>query len=515
MGGAKRSPCGLLALWLAGCPRPALPPDTVVLLVETPPETLDRRLALSAIAENVSGNLLEPGLVRVGEDGRPVPDLAERIEQPDPLTYRFTLRPGLRFHDGSPLVAADVAATFASVTDPRLASPLAVKYREIDRVEALSDREVQVTLREPFAPFLVDMQLGIVPARREAAPGRSEFGRHPIGAGPFRFVSWTDEEHLLLESNPTYYGGAPAIRHLLVETVRDETTRALELRSGAADIAINAVSPPLLRELEAVPSLRILCQPGADTAYLMFQTSDPVLRDARVRRAVALSIDREAIVRYKYLGHAEIADSLLPRSNWAHAGGLPQITRDLGQARALLDAAGYPERPAGPRLTLSYETSTDRFRRSVAEAIAAQLAEVGIEVRLRSLEFGTFFSDVRKGSFQLASLKWVPIAEPDLLYWVFASPSIPTAANGYAGGNRERFQSPQLDRWLTEARGSTDEGVRVQAYARAQRLLADELPYFPLWYEDSVAVVRRDLQGFEPSAFGYFGGLARAHRAVP
>ncbi|HUB08363.1 MAG TPA: ABC transporter substrate-binding protein [Myxococcales bacterium] len=504
-----------VALLLAACPRAPLPPDTVVLLVETPPETLDRRLALSAVAENVSGNLLEPGLLRVGEDGRPVPDLADRVEQIDPVTFHFELRPGLRFSDGSLLTADDVVATFRSLADPALASPLATKYSEIERVEARSDRDVEVTLRRPFAPFLVDMQLGIVPARRQAAPGQSAFGRHPIGAGPFRFVSWDDDEHLLLEANPTYYAGAPAIGHLLVETVRDETTRALELRSGAADIAINALSPPLLKELEAVPSLRILSQPGADAAYLMFQTSDPVLADSRVRRAIALAIDRAAIVRYKFLGHAHLADSLLPPSNWAHAPGLPAVHRDLAQAEALLDAAGHPQPAAGPRLRLDYAISTDRFRRSVAEAMAAQLAEAGIEVRLRPLEFGTFFSDVRKGSFELASLKWVPIVEPDLLYWVFASPSIPTPGNGYAGGNRERFRDVELDGWLAEARGTTDEAIRRADYARAQARLAQAMPYFPLWYEDSVAVVRRDLEGFVPSAFGYFTGLAQARRVRP
>ncbi len=500
----------LVALCLLGCPRAELPADTVVLLVESPPETLDRRLALSYVAENVSGGLLEPGLVRVDDQGQPVPDLAESIDQPDPTTYVFTLRPGLKFHDGSPLRAADVVATFQSLVDPKLASPLASKYQSLT-FSAEGELRVRVRLAQPFAPFLVNlMNMGIVPARAQAAPGQADFGRHPIGAGPFRFVSWADEEHLLLEANPDYYGGRPAIGHLLVKTVRDETTRVLELRSGKADVAINAVSPPLLRELEALPSLSVLRTPGADTFFLMFQQTDPALRDLRVRQAIAYAVDREALVRYKLYGHAQLADSLLPASNWAHAGGLPSYHRDLPRARALLDEAGYPGQAGAHRLQLTYKTSTDRFRKSIALAIAQQLGEAGIDVRVQTLEFGTFFSDIRKGNFQLASLKWVPIVEPDLLHWVFDSASIPTPDNGYDGANRERFRDAAVDALLEEARGEATQAARVQDYGKAQALLAVELPYFVLWSEDSVAVVGRDLEGFHLSPFGYYEGLAQA-----
>ena len=133
---------------------------------------------------------------------------------------------------------------------------------------------------------------------------------------------------------------------------------------------------------------------------------------------------------------------------------------------------------------------------------------------MQTLEFGTFFSDIRKGNFQLASLKWVPIVEPDLLYWVFDSASIPTPDNGYNGANRERFQNAAVDGLLEEGRVAASNAERVQAYGKAQTLLADELPYFVLWSEDCVAVVNRDLEGFHLSPFGYYDGLAQAHRVT-
>jgi peptide/nickel transport system substrate-binding protein len=498
----------LLLAGVCACPRAPWPPDTSVLLVETPPETLDRRLALSGVAEDVSGNLIEPGLVAIADDGRPVPDLAERIETPDDRTYVFTLREGLRFHDGAPLRADDVVATFESLRDPALGSPLASKYREIRSIDALDPRTVRFTLDHPFAPFLVDLIMGIVPARKQAAPGAHGFGHDPIGAGPFRFVAWPDEEHLLLAANPDYWGGKPPIGHLLVQTVRDETTRALQLMHGKADFCINAISPPLYGVLGQSANLDILSVPGANTSYLMFQLDDPVLRDARVREAVARAVDRPAIVRYKFLGHAVLGASLLPPGNWALDEELVPPPYDPTGAARLLDEAGHPKPADGPRFTLNYRTSTDRFRRSIAQVIAHELEQVGIAVRLTPLEFGTFFQEIRKGSFQLASLRW-PVIEPDLFSWVFASWSIPTPENGYSGANRGHYRNAQLDALLERARSEGNTLDRRETYLAAQRLLARELPYVILWHEDSTAVVRRGYQDFHVSPFGHFSTLAK------
>ncbi len=497
----------LLLLTLAGCPRAAWPPDTAVLLVETPPETLDRRLALTSVAENVSGNLIEPGLVAIADDGLPVPDLAERIETPDDHTYEITLREGLRFQDGSPLSADDVVATYESLRDPALGSPLASKYRELTKVEALDARTVRFTLDHPFAPFLVDLVMGIVPARRQAAPSAHDFGRAPIGAGPFRFESWVDEEHLLLAANPSYWRGKPALGHLLVQTVRDETTRALQLMHGKADFCIGAMSPPLFGVLGQSPILDILSVPGADTAYLMFQLDDPVLREVRVREAIASAIDRAGIVRYKFLGHARVGASLLPPGNWAIDEALVPPPFDPAKAKRLLDEAGHPRLGEAPRFVLNYRTSTDRFRRSIAQVISDQLEDVGIGVHLTPLEFGTFFQEIRKGNFQLASLKW-PVVEPDLLSWVFASWSIPTPDNGYLGANRGHYRNAELDDLLDRARMELGRDDRREAYLASQRIVARDLPYVILWHEDSNAIVRKGYRGFHVSPFGYFSTLA-------
>jgi len=157
------------------------------MLVESSPETLDRRLAVSAIAENVSGNLIEPGLLRIDNDGRPVPDLAESFSQIDPLTYEAVLRPGLQFHDGTPLTAEDVAATYDSLRDRRFHSPLASRYDELAEVTALDARRVRITLKRPGAGFPVNLIMGIVPAGQ---PRSIEASSAAIRSGLAPFDSW-------------------------------------------------------------------------------------------------------------------------------------------------------------------------------------------------------------------------------------------------------------------------------------------------------------------------------------
>jgi peptide/nickel transport system substrate-binding protein len=479
------------------------------MLVEFPPETLDRRLAVSAIAENVSGNLIEPGILRIDDSGRAVPDLAESFTQLDPLTYEATLREGLRFHDGTPVTAQDVAATYAALRDPDFHSPLASRYGELAEITALDERRVRFVLRQPEAAFPVDLVMGIVP-RAAGSSEHPDFGRHPVGAGPFRFVDWPDDEHLLLEANPDYYGGKPAAGHLLVKTVRDENTRALELMHGKADVCFNAISPPLLALLAGAPNLEILSRPGANAAYLMFQLDDPKLRDARVRRAIGEAIDRESIARYKFGGHATLATTLLPPGNWARDDELPVLPYDPAGAAGLLDAAGLKPDARGIRLSLGYKTSTDRFRRSIGLVLVDQLAKVGVDLEMSSLEFGTFFSDIRKGSFELATLKWVPIIDPNLYTLTFASSSVPTPDNNYNGANRGHYVNSEVDELLAAGRRGGTEAERRTRYAKVQEILARDLPYVVLWYEDSTAVVRKGLSGISLSPFGFFSSLAKA-----
>lgn len=481
------------------------------MLLQSAPESLDRRMTLSAAGQRVA-SLIEPGLVRIDDSGKAVPDLAESFERVGPTRYRFHLRHGLTFHDGTPLTAADVVYTYESLRDPKVGSPLGPKYDKIKEVVAVDPYTVDVELKEPFAPLLIDLVMGIVPKRLADPGARAAFRAHPVGAGPFRFVSRPDEEHIVLAPFAGYYGGKPKIRQLEFVVVRDETTRVLSLLHGDADLLLGGVSPVLLPRLEASPRLKVERRPGAGYAYLAFNLRDPILKHVRVREAFAYAIDRAEIVRYKFKGAARLATGMLPKGHWAYAPAT-SYGYDPAKAKALLDAAGYPDPDGdGPkkRFNVVYKTSTDRFRKSVALVIARDLEAVGIGVDLRAYEWGTFYGDIKRGRFQITTLKWTPVIEPHLFQWVFDSQSIPAEKNGWVGGNRGGYVNPKLDALVDQAAEELDRDKRAALYAKVQQILARDLPYVSLWHEDTVAIVNRRLKDFDVSPFGFLYPLARA-----
>jgi len=508
----------------------------IVVLIESPPDSLDNRFALTASGQRIA-ELISPGLVTFDAKSRPVPDLALDYQFLDPQTLEFTLRDHLTFHDGTPLTSDDVKATFDGLMDRALGSPKADKLEPVDRIEAPGPSRVVFHLKRPYAPILAELVLPIVPRSRAFAAAAPAQDRAPIGAGPFRFSAQPDEEHIVLTPFEGYYGGKPRIRRLLIRTVRDETTRVLELLKGRADLVIGAVSPPIFPALHAgvrgdlrtdEPRLRILWEPGSAYAYLGLNSRSGPLSDLRVRRAICHALDVQPILKAKFRGLAQPATGMLPPGHWAYSE-TPGCRRDLALATQLLAEAGYStargereglkEAPPGRAkrtLHLTLKTSTDRFRKSIALVFQEQLAEAGIEVELRSLEYGTFFNDVRKGNFELFSALWSSgsVIEPDILRWVFSSANIPGPENAFAGLNRTGYRNRRLDELLDRAtRVGQDE--RKVLYAQALALIDSDLPYIPLWHESSPAIVSSRLQDFEPSPQGYLRPLARAREAAP
>lgn len=509
-----RTLLGLLLVLGASC-RPERPADGITVLIESPPDSLDDRFALAASGQRIC-QLIAPGLITFDDTSTPTPALAESFQQLSPTLVEFTLRPGLTFHDGTALTSEDVRATYESVLDPALRSAKAGRYEAIERVEVVDDRTLRFHLHRPYTALMAEMSLSILPAERAPPEKAALQAAHPVGAGPFRFEAALDEEHLTLVPFEGYHGGAPTIPRLHFRVVRDETTRVLELLKGRADLVINAVSPAVLPMLSREPGLRVLSKPGTGYAYLGFNLRTGPLADVRVRQALCHLIQVQPLVRHKLHGLAVPATGMLPTTHWAYSPG-EGCRYDAAEAARLLDEAGYPDPdgPGGqPRLRLSLKVSTDRFRKSVALVLQEQLARGGVAVEVQTLEFGTLFSDIRRGNFEMVTLKWASMMEPDLMRGVFHSRNVPSEANHWGGLNRGALRDAELDALLDEGSRLPRE-ERQAVYARALRRMEALLPYAPLWHESSVAVVSRRLEGYEPSAHGFFTPLARARRVEP
>jgi peptide/nickel transport system substrate-binding protein len=369
------------------------------------------------------------------------------------------------------------------------------------------DRTVVFRLVGPFAPFLSTAVRGIVPAGSPAggyAP--------PSGAGPYRIESVSPDGEAVLAAFDGHYSGPPAIRSVTVKFVPDSNVRFLEISAGSVNFALNGVDPDLLPALPAAGRIVVEEAHGGNVTYLGFNLRDRALSDARVRRAIAAAVDREAIVRAIWKGRADLAESILPPGSWAEDAGIPPVRYDPARSRRLLDEAGYRD-PDGdgplPRLRLTYKTSQNELRRRVAAAIQEQLRQVGIAVEIQSLEWGAFFSYIKAGNFQLYSLTWVGIADPDIFHHAFHSASVPPD-----GANRGGYADAEVDRLTDAARRETSPERRREAYRQVQRILARDLPVFPLWAGRNVLVRDRRLSGFTITPDESYASVA-SMRIVP
>ena len=269
--------------------------NTLVMIIESSPANLDPRVGTDAASERIY-MLLFDALVRRDEHFNLQPFLAERWEIPDPLTYIFHLRRDVRFHDGRQLTSRDVKWTFDSLLNGSIRSAKASTYRQVERIDTPDDWTVIFRLKEPYSPMLwnlADGNIGILPYG-----SGSDFNRHIIGSGPFRLVRALPDKEVLIERNPDYWGQVPKLERVRFAIVPDTTTRALELRKGSADVAINSLTPDMVSTIERQRQLVVERSPGTTFAYLAFNLRDPMLKDVRVRQAIAYGIDRGPLIHY-------------------------------------------------------------------------------------------------------------------------------------------------------------------------------------------------------------------------
>jgi peptide/nickel transport system substrate-binding protein len=514
--GAERC-CVLLALLLVslcvvGCKERRAEPGSVVVIIESSPNNLDLRVGADAQSERVGG-LIFDALVKKDEHYELQPWLAKSWEQSDPLTWVFHLRDGVRFHDGRPLEAEDVAYTIRSLIDGSLVTAKGGGFSAVDKVEAKDRSTVEVHMKRPDAGLLFNVSdglFGVVPR----GSGRN-FGLHPVGSGPFRFVSAVQDKEVIVVRNHEYWAGTPVapvgardIERVRFEVVPDAITSALELKKGSADLASNVVTLDMVHALESVPNLKVESGTGSPVVYVTFNVTDPLLKDKRVRQAIACAIDRQAIVDSIWRGQARLADSLLPKGHWAVAtdAELAQYPHDVAQAQRLLEEAGFPASKDGVRLRLTMKTSTDETTRLMVTVLQQQLRAAGIRLEIRSSEFGTFYADVTKGAFQMYALRWIGSNEdPDIFRYAYASTSFPPR-----GGNRGRYSNARVDGLLKEAVASSDRAARRGAYVEVQKILAEELPGIPLWYPNNEVIHTRRIEGIVPRGAGSFDFLRDA-----
>lgn len=479
-------------LLLGACSQPA--PDSIRFGIASRAANLDPRYATDATSARIN-RLLYQRLVDFDAHQRPVPDLAD-WQQLSPTHYRFTLgTTGRRFHDGSRLTAADVKATYDYILDPANGSPHRGSLSLINSIAAPDSEHIDFYLSRPDPLFPGYLVIGILP--RALIEHKADIQAHPVGSGALRFVRRPDAARLTLER---------LADHQLIDIiqVKDPTVRVLKLQRGELDLIQNDLPAELIGYLKQQPGIRVAQHPGSNFSYIGFNMQTEPTRDHSIREAIGLAIDREAIIHFLLDDAARKAGGLLPPEHWAGNPALQGLPHDPERARQLLAERGYD---AQHPLRLEYKTSSDPLRIRIATVIQDQLKRVGIDVAVKTYDWGTFYGDIKTGRFQMYSLSWVGIKTPDIFRYVFYSASVPPA-----GANRGRYNNPQADRLIETAERSSSLEEQAAEYRKLAALLARDLPYIPLWYEDNIAALRDDIVGYDLAEDGNYDGLQRVIR---
>lgn len=491
--------------------------DTFVIVLSDNIKTIDPigSPTVDAASERVRV-LMFNSLVKKNEQFDYVPELASNIQRSDDgLTFTFTLRDGVTFHDGRPFSSADAKYTLDTVLANSFAKSAsffegvgANRKAFIKSVEAPDSRTLVITMNSPWTGLLSNLvAIPIIP--KDSYESQKT---HPLGTGPFKFKSYDQSQQVVdLDANPTYWDGAPQIPTLRARVISDSNAMQAELQSGRVDIAPlpTSLSPDAIKGLGSNPNLTVHQFTGSNVNLLTFNTREAPLDNVKVRQAIAHAIDREGLIRDLLLGQGKIAHSILPDSSWAYVSG--QTYRfDPNMAKKLLDEAGLRDPDGdGPQMRISKPivfriSGSSAPARQYAAVIQNQLKDVGLPVSIEASEFNVMLEFVRRGQYQMTYGQWVggnqdPIFFRDL----FATSEIPTETR--ASRNRSRYSNPELDQVLAEAVNTYDHAKAAPLYARAQEIVSRDAPILPLWYQANMVIAKKTVSNINVNASGDWG----------
>jgi peptide/nickel transport system substrate-binding protein len=334
----------------------------------------------------------------------------------------------------------------------------------------------------------------------------------PVGTGPFRVVD-RRTDGVTLEAYSEAWEGVPSMERIVLRQVPDPTVRALELRKGSVQLVVNGLAPDVVPDFRADPDFRVVEDPGSNYVYLGLNLEDRILSRVEVRQAMARAFDRERLVESLYRGLGVVTETVMPPGHWARNDEIEPIPYDPAGARERLDRAGFPDPDGnGPatRFDLTYKTSTDETALLQAQILQAMLADVGIGIDIRSYEFATFYNDIKQGNFQVFSLTWTGIVDPDFYALILHSGRVPPD-----GANRGRYRNDEFDRLVDAGAREVLLEKRRPYYLRAQEILAEELPYISLLTKVNVAVMPRRLEGYRNYLSGELYSLKQVRWSSP
>lgn len=458
-------------------------------------------------------------LIRYGPDLDYEPYLAERWELEGDTAVVFHLRRDVRWHDGVPTTAYDVLFTYERARDPRTGSTIGHYFEHWGRAEVLDSFTIRFGFRPhgdplaswPFAPIMPRHLLDSIPPERLR---QAAFNKQPVGNGPFRFASYQANDRWVFEANPDFpeaLGGRPYLDRVIWRTIPDNAAQVVELTAGAADLILGPRAEQL-RNLDARPDIRAIVRPARYYTFIGWNGADPRFADARVRRALAMAINRERLIENR-AGYGELASGPISPHHWAYDPAITPLPFDTAGARALLAEAGFTDRDGDGRLedssgndfAFSLKTAAgNAYQRDMAELIRSDLAAIGITVSARPTEFNTLIGDLSSSPkrFEAVLMGWNSDFRINL-HEMYHSSAL--------GGPYQiaAYDNPELDTLLDRAATTVDREAARPLWRRVQEILRDEQPWTYLYYAPNLYAIRERVQGVEMDLRGAFVNLPR------
>lgn len=465
---------------------------TLTIMQTEPPRSMDPADQTATFTANVLDTMYE-GLTQFDRKLEIQPLLATRwTVNKDGTQWTFTLRPGVKFHDGTPMNAAAVVYSFQRHLDTKRGLAASGRFRSvIGKVTAVNPTTVRFTLKKPypaFARLLSGTSAAIV---SPAADKKGNLGRVPVGTGPYKFTEWKSAEYVLEQRNPAYWGKKPSLDGLKWTWTSEPSVLNLAIQSGQADV-VNPLPPLFAQTLKNNSQVKILEGKGAAVFWVALNTRLKPLDDVRVRQALNYATDQKALVAALLRGYGQPANSPLAPANFGYDPSAPGYPYDVAKAKKLLSAAGHPN-----GITIS--VASQEADSAIVQALQGMWAKAGIKLNIQQMEsgvwtqaaFGTPAEKAKAGvNSVFASWSAGTLDADGQLTPLYATASAsPTSANlGF-------YSSPKVDALLAQAAAETDSAKRKANYFQAQRLISQDAAHVLLYYPTDIAAVRANVKG--------------------
>jgi peptide/nickel transport system substrate-binding protein len=471
--------------------------------------TLIPILASDASSHAVAGQVYN-GIVKYDKNLNIIGDLAESFDiSSDGLSITFHLRKGVKWHDGAPFTARDVLYTYRVTVDPKTPTAYAEDFKQVKTISAPDNHTVRVTYGAPFAPALASWGMNILPAHLLEGQDitKSPLARKPVGTGPYRFEEWISGQKIVLDANKDYFEGRPYIDRYIYRIIPDSSTMYMELKAGTIDLM--SLTPVQYSRQTAnkrfTSRFNKYRYPSSGYLYMGYNLRHPLFGDKRVRQAMTAAINKEELIQGVLFGMGQKSHGPIVPGRWAYNPNVKDVAYDPKHAVKLLAEAGWIEKNSegillkdGKPFKFTILTNQGNQQRLMsAQIIQQRLRQVGVDVRIRIVEWATFLKEfIDKGNFEVVMLAWNISQDPDMYDIWHSSKNKPGELN-FIG-----YKNEEVDRLLIEGRNTFDIEKRKLAYYRIQEILADEQPYTFLYVPDALPVVSARIRGVEPAPAG-------------